>query len=297
MTSSVTGSHDGMSDAYRRAGIAAHAADDKKGAEIVVLDVGDIISIVEVFVFVSASNTRLVRTIVDEIELALKIADDEGPRSVEGLGDATWVLMDYGDVIVHVFQSETREFYDLDRLWADAPRVEWTALPAVPDVRAAVPTAQRAAVEVRAHRHVALGEAGLELAHTDVAVEARGVEDRADDRGLRAACGQPVGDVVDVARATRRDHGDVHRVGDGARDVEVVARRGAVVVDAVDDDLSRAEVLAASHPVEGVESGGEARAVDEHLVAARDAVADADVLHLRAQHHALPPERVARRRG
>jgi ribosome-associated protein len=119
------------SDAHRRAGIAAHAADDKKGEEIVVLDVGEIMSITEAFVFVSAPNTRLVRTIVEEIELALKIADDEGPRSVEGLDDATWVLMDYGDVIVHVFLSETRAFYDLDRLWADAPTVEWQSLPAL----------------------------------------------------------------------------------------------------------------------------------------------------------------------
>jgi len=116
------------SDAYRRAGIAAHAASDKNGEEIAVLDVGDIISIAETFVMVSASNTRLVRTIVDEVELALKLADDESPRSVEGVNDATWVLMDYGDVIVHVFLAETRAFYDLDRLWADAPVVEWEHL-------------------------------------------------------------------------------------------------------------------------------------------------------------------------
>jgi ribosome-associated protein len=120
-----------MSDAHRRAGIAAHAADEKKGEDIVVLDVGDIISIAEAFVFVCAPNTRLMRTIVEEIELALKLTDDEGPRSVEGLDDSTWVLLDYGDVIVHVFLSETRAFYDLDRLWADAPPVEWTVLPAL----------------------------------------------------------------------------------------------------------------------------------------------------------------------
>ena len=117
-----------FSDAHRRAGIAAHAASDKNGEEIAVLDVGDIISIAETFVMVSASNTRLVRTIVDEVELALKLADDESPRSVEGLNDATWVLMDYGDVIVHVFLADTRAFYDLDRLWADAPVVEWQHL-------------------------------------------------------------------------------------------------------------------------------------------------------------------------
>jgi len=120
-----------VSDAHRRAGIAAHAASDKKGDDIRVLDVGEIISIAEAFVLVSASNTRLVRTIVDEIQLALKIADDEGPRSVEGLDDATWVLMDYGDVIVHIFLGETRAYYDLDRLWADAPAVDWEGLPAL----------------------------------------------------------------------------------------------------------------------------------------------------------------------
>jgi len=120
-----------VSDAYRRAGIAAHAADEKKGEDIVVLDVGDILSIAESFVLVSAPNTRLVRTIVDEIELALKVSDDEGPRSVEGLDDASWVLMDYGDVIVHVFLAEVRAFYDLDRLWADAPTVDWQPLPAL----------------------------------------------------------------------------------------------------------------------------------------------------------------------
>jgi ribosome-associated protein len=112
-------------DAFRRAAIAARAASDKKGTEIAVLDVGDIISITEVFVLASASNTRQVRTIVDEVERALKDADGEGPRAVEGLDDATWVLMDYGDIIVHVFQNETRDYYDLDRLWADAPAVNW----------------------------------------------------------------------------------------------------------------------------------------------------------------------------
>jgi ribosome-associated protein len=116
-------------DSLRRAGIAAQAAAEKKGTDIVVLDVGEIISITEVFVLVSASNVRQVRTVVDEVELALKITDDEGPRAVEGLGDASWVLMDYGDIIVHVFLDETRAFYDLDRLWADATRIAWSPEP------------------------------------------------------------------------------------------------------------------------------------------------------------------------
>ena len=112
-------------DASRRAALAARAADAKSGIEIVVLDVGDIISITERFVLVSASNTRQVKTIVDEIESAVKLEDGDGPRAVEGLDDASWVLMDFGDVIVHVFLSETRAFYDLDRLWSDAPVEDW----------------------------------------------------------------------------------------------------------------------------------------------------------------------------
>jgi ribosome-associated protein len=115
-------------DASRRAAIVARTASDKKGTDIVVLDVGDIISITEMFVLVSAANTRQVRTIIEEIEVALKTSDGEGPRAIEGLDDATWVLMDYGDVIVHVFLQETRDYYDLDRLWSDAPVVAWEGL-------------------------------------------------------------------------------------------------------------------------------------------------------------------------
>jgi ribosome-associated protein len=110
-------------DAYERARIAARAADAKKGDDIVVLDVGDIISVTDAFVIASASNTRLVRSIVDAIQEALRLEDDSRPRAVEGLDTATWVLLDYGDLVVHVFLDETRAFYGLERLWSDAPRV------------------------------------------------------------------------------------------------------------------------------------------------------------------------------
>jgi ribosome-associated protein len=87
--------------------------------------VGDLIGIVEAFVITSAPNTRQVRTIVDEVELRLREQAGVKPRSAEGLDDASWVLLDYGDVVVHVFLTETRDFYGLERLWADAERVEW----------------------------------------------------------------------------------------------------------------------------------------------------------------------------
>ena len=113
--------------ASTRARIAARTADAKKGDDVIVLDVGDIIGIVECFVITSASNTRLVRTIVEEIERELFEQTGDKPRAVEGLRDASWVLMDYGDLVVHVFLTETREFYGLERLWADADRLEWAS--------------------------------------------------------------------------------------------------------------------------------------------------------------------------
>lgn len=120
-----------VTDAHRRAAIAAGAAAAKKAEDITVLDVGDIISITDAFVIASGSNARQVRTVVDEVERALSARDGVSPRSVEGLDDAAWVLLDYGDLVVHVFLAETREYYDLDRLWADAPRIDWEQTAAV----------------------------------------------------------------------------------------------------------------------------------------------------------------------
>ena len=114
-----------------RARIAAHAADDKKGEDIVVLDVAEIMGIVDAFVIVHASNSRLVSAIVDEVKAQLLDRADMKPRAVEGLDDKTWVLLDYGDLVVHVFLAETREFYGLERLWTDAPRIVWNGAPAI----------------------------------------------------------------------------------------------------------------------------------------------------------------------
>ena len=77
------------------------------------------------FVITSGRNARQVRTIAEEIEKKLKDEGHQGPIRTEGLRDATWVLLDYGDFVAHVFLEETRGYYDLDRLWADAPRLTW----------------------------------------------------------------------------------------------------------------------------------------------------------------------------
>jgi ribosome-associated protein len=110
-------------ESHARALLAARAAASKSGSDIAVFDVEAILHIIDCFVLVSATNTRMVRTIVDEVESVLAAHDGSRPRAVEGLNDATWVLMDYGDILVHVFLAETRAYYDLDRLWADAGRI------------------------------------------------------------------------------------------------------------------------------------------------------------------------------
>ena len=105
--------------------VAARAADAKSGEETVILAMGDLLGVTDAFVVTSGRNTRQVRTIVDEVERQVKVASGRSPHRVEGLSDATWVLLDYGDFLVHVFGDEARGYYDLEHLWSDAPRVGW----------------------------------------------------------------------------------------------------------------------------------------------------------------------------
>lgn len=105
--------------------LAAQAAADKKGASTVVLEMGPLLSITDAFVITSGSNPRQVRTIAEEVEERVKAAGAGGPHRVEGLDDARWIVLDYGDIVVHVFLEEARRYYDLERLWADAPRLSW----------------------------------------------------------------------------------------------------------------------------------------------------------------------------
>ncbi len=107
--------------------VAARAADAKGGTRTVVLRVGDVLGITELFVVTSAPNTRLVKAVVEEVEQEVAEALGLRPHRVEGLNDLRWVLMDYGDWVAHVFLDEARAFYDLERLWADVPRVDWSA--------------------------------------------------------------------------------------------------------------------------------------------------------------------------
>ena len=104
---------------------AARAADAKGGRDVVVLHVGPVLAVCEHFVIASGSNTRQVRTIAEEVERRIAEAGGPRPLRVEGRDDLQWVLLDYGDLVVHVFLEETRTYYDLERLWSDVPRVAW----------------------------------------------------------------------------------------------------------------------------------------------------------------------------
>src|SRR3954454_22916430 len=104
---------------------AAQAASAKKAENTVVLDVSGVLSITDAFVITSGNNRRQVQTIAEEVEAQVKAIDGPSPIRVEGLTEAQWVLLDYGDFVVHVFLDEVRRYYDLERLWADAPVLEW----------------------------------------------------------------------------------------------------------------------------------------------------------------------------
>jgi ribosome-associated protein len=104
--------------------LALHCAADKKATEIVVLDLRGIASFTEFFIIASGTNQRQVQAIADEINDRLKKDLRMRAVRIEGYNSAEWVLLDYGDFIVHVFNGESRDHYDLARLWRDAARVE-----------------------------------------------------------------------------------------------------------------------------------------------------------------------------
>jgi len=103
--------------------IAAAAADAKHGRDILALEVRELTSIADYFVLVSVASSSQAEAVRDSIDQALSREGRE-PLHVEGRAELTWILMDYADVIVHVFREEARSFYGLERLWGDAPRLD-----------------------------------------------------------------------------------------------------------------------------------------------------------------------------
>ncbi len=107
--------------------MAIRSASEKKAFDMIALDLRDIASFTEFFIIASGANQRQVQAIADGVNEQLKTQMNKRPVRTEGYNSAEWVLLDYGDFIVHVFNTESRDFYDLARLWRDARRVELPA--------------------------------------------------------------------------------------------------------------------------------------------------------------------------
>ena len=106
--------------------IACKAIDDKKGQDIKIIDIHNVSVIADYFVIASGTNSNQVQAIVDNVEEQLGRAGFEA-KQIEGNRNSSWILMDYGDVIVHVFDEENRLFYDLERIWRDGKVLEMDA--------------------------------------------------------------------------------------------------------------------------------------------------------------------------
>ena len=110
--------------AANRAFLCARVALDNKATDIVVLDMQGVTPLYDFFVLATGTSRRQIHTIVEEIDAAMSAEGDER-LGIEGYESSKWVVQDYGDVVVHVFDSSTREYYSLEELWADAPKLDW----------------------------------------------------------------------------------------------------------------------------------------------------------------------------
>jgi ribosome-associated protein len=110
--------------ALQRACLAAKTAVDNKGQDVQVLDLRKITPVFDFFVLATGPSRRVVHTIVEEVDDAMRRVGDKR-TAIEGYDTSKWIVQDYGDVVVHVFDPERREYYKLEELWADAPRIDW----------------------------------------------------------------------------------------------------------------------------------------------------------------------------
>ena len=112
-----------MSEAKQTAKLALEALEDKKAKDIKIIDIHEVSVIADYFVIASASNQNQVQAMVDNADEMLGRAGYEA-KQIEGTRNSSWVLMDYGDMIIHIFDEENRLFYDLERIWRDGKVVE-----------------------------------------------------------------------------------------------------------------------------------------------------------------------------
>lgn len=113
-------------DQLEKAKLIARCLDDKKGRDITILDIGSVSSLGDYFVIASGGSAPQLKAMADEV--LEKMAEvGAHPLHVEGYNAATWILMDFGDVIAHIFHQETRDFYGIERLWTDAKQIPFTS--------------------------------------------------------------------------------------------------------------------------------------------------------------------------
>lgn len=110
--------------AGERASLCARIADENKARDVVVLDMRRLTPLYDYFVIATGVSRRQTHTIAEEIDAAMQ-AEGERRLGIEGYEAGKWIVQDYGDVIVHVFDPLSRQYYDLEQLWADAPRADW----------------------------------------------------------------------------------------------------------------------------------------------------------------------------
>ena len=113
--------------------IAAAAADDKKATDILMLDLTDKSDVCDYFLICTVANNPMMNAVVEAVEEKVRLNCGEKPLSIEGRAGSTWVLVDYGPVVIHVFREESRDFYRLERLWGDAPHVHLDLEGATPE--------------------------------------------------------------------------------------------------------------------------------------------------------------------
>ncbi len=104
--------------------VAALGADEMKGEDIVAFDVSEPLGLTDVFLIATGSSPRHVLSIAEEVEKQMHLQCGMNPREREGLEEGQWVLLDFGDIVVHVMDQDSRDFYDLERLWKDCPRID-----------------------------------------------------------------------------------------------------------------------------------------------------------------------------
>ena len=111
-----------LRESQQKALSAAQAAIEKKASDVVILEVAELTSIADYFIVASGDSERQVKAIAQNIEKLLSSRHHRSPQ-IEGAGPSTWILLDYGDIIVHVFKTDIREYYALEKMWSDAPQV------------------------------------------------------------------------------------------------------------------------------------------------------------------------------